>query len=81
MNPHDKNWRADLNITPDPETPMLRLFLTACFGAICFGAGVLYQQRQVIPLKSCVVQPKKAAMYESKGDVAYWRNYTRSLPK
>ena len=68
-------------VYPDPGTVVLRLMLVAAFGTICFGAGVLYQQRQVIPLKSCVVQPKKAAMYESKGDVTYWRNYTRSLPK
>ena len=66
---------------PDLGTVVLRLMLVAGFGVICFGAGVLYQQRQVIPLKSCMVQPPKAAMYESRGDVQYWRNYTKGLPK
>ena len=31
---------------------------------------------------ACVSIPAKTSMmYQSRGDVAYWRNYTRSLPK
>jgi len=55
---------------PDPGTVVLRLMLVAAFGTICFGAGVVYQQRQVIPLKSCVVEPKKPpAMPKTKAEI------------
>lgn len=30
---------------------------------------------------ACVEIPKKPVMYQSKGDVTYWRNYTKGLPK
>ena len=29
----------------------------------------------------CPVPAAKVAMYQSRGDVAYWRKYTKSLPE
>lgn len=60
-----------MNDWPDPGTYLLRLFLVAAFGAICFGAGTLYERRKTIPV--CVEQPRKQVSYpKTKKEMAAW---------
>jgi hypothetical protein len=54
-----------------------RLILMVCVFAGGFILGQINApEPKVLP---CVKKP--AVMYESRGDVKYWRDYTRSLPK
>jgi hypothetical protein len=67
--------------TPDAASYLLaRLVATLLFGATCFVVGYLVAEaRMKADPPPC--KPVKAALYQSQGDVKYWRNYTRSLPK
>ena len=54
-----------------------RLIVATCVFAGGFILGQINaQEPKVLP---CLKKP--AVMYESRGDVKYWRDYTRSLPK
>jgi hypothetical protein len=64
---------------PRADFMLARLVATLLFGACCFVVGYLIAEARMKMDPPC--KPVKAAMYESKGDVQYWRNYTRSLPK
>lgn len=55
-----------------------RLILMACVFAGGFILGQINApDAKVLPCAA----PKKVSMYESRGDVQYWRNYTKGLPK
>ena len=51
-----------------------------CLIAGGFAIGQLYPSAVPPKVLPCA-QPKKAVMYESRGDVKYWRDYTKGLPK
>ena len=56
-----------------------RLVLMTCVFA---GGFILGQINAPEPKQLPCLQFKKGpVMYESRGDVKYWRDYTRSLPK
>jgi hypothetical protein len=74
MNPHDQNMPRQA------EFMLARLVATLLFGACCFVVGYLVAEARM-KLDPPPCKPIKQAMYESKGDVKYWRAYTRSLPK
>ena len=54
-----------------------RLVLMACV----FAGGFILGQINAPEPKALPCAKKAAVMYESRGDVKYWRDYTRSLPK
>jgi len=65
---------------PRADFMLARLVATLLFGACCFVVGYLVAEaRMKADPPPC--KPVKNVMYESRGDVKYWRNYTRSLPK
>ena len=50
--------------------------------ALCiFAGGFILGQINAPEPKVLPCMKKPAVMYESRGDVKYWRDYTRSLPK
>jgi hypothetical protein len=54
-----------------------RLIFMTCVFAGGFMLGQAYPpEPKVLPCAK-----KAAVMYESKGDVKYWRDYTKGLPK
>lgn len=54
-----------------------RLILITCV----FAGGVMLGQVYPPEPKVLPCIQKKAVMYESRGNVQYWRNYTKGLPK
>ena len=50
-------------------------------GFCVFGLGFIIGQINAPEPKVLPCAKKAAVMYESRGDVKYWRDYTRSLPK
>jgi len=46
-----------------------------------FGMGFIIGQINAPVPKELPCFKKAAVMYESRGDVQYWRNYTKGLPK
>ena len=76
MNPHDRNHPT----YPRADFMLARLVATLLFGATCVVVGYLVAEaRMKADPPPC--KPVKNAMYESRGDVKHWRDYTRSLPK
>ena len=49
--------------------------------AALFSMGFILGQINAPEPKQLPCAKKAAVMYESRGDVKYWRDYTRSLPK
>ena len=73
-----------MNPNRKPFYPDVIVFYVCIIIAVWF-FGYEYGLSQI---KGCVVSAVKtyqptqpAVMYESRGDVKYWRDYTRSLPK
>jgi hypothetical protein len=56
-----------------------RLIVIACV----FAGGFLIGQINAPEAKilHCLQKPSAPVMYESRGDVKYWRDYTKGLPK
>jgi hypothetical protein len=54
-----------------------RLIVATCV----FAGGFILGQINAPAPKELPCLKKAAVMYESRGDVKYWRNYTKGLPK